>query len=269
MSKNNFEADTVVDFYTNVYDESKRLTKDRRHLVELRVKESVFKDYIKKPEYVIYDIGAGTGFWSNWMLDNVLYPHLYAFDLVPKHVAEINELLSGKPGFKGACVLDVSRDDIFNEVMSELPKANIILLGGPLYHIKDETTCIDILKRLKRVLSSGGRLFVDWLSIENAALDTILSNSTTCNKIEIGKRLKPSPDNMFFYLSVEKMNKFAKLSGFIVDRHIPLDGISRLVSERLDNLSDENFEKYISLTKFLGAAYCRFSEHNLTVLSKV
>lgn len=45
--KTNFKADTVVDFYTNVYDESKRLKKDRRHLVELRVKESVLENYIK------------------------------------------------------------------------------------------------------------------------------------------------------------------------------------------------------------------------------
>ena len=266
---NNFKADTVVDFYTNIYDESKRLKKDRRHLVELRVKESVLEDYIKNPEYVIYDMGAGTGFWSEWLLNYVMYPKLYAFDLVPKHVEWINEMLSGKRGFEGACVLDVTRDDIFDEVTSELPKADIILLGGPLYHVKDETACVDILKRLRRVLAPGGRIFVDWLSIENAAFDTVLSNSTTCNKIEIGKRLKPATDNMFSYLSVAKMNKFAKLSGFMVDKHIPLDGISRLVSEKLDNLSDENFEKYISLTKSLGREYCRFSEHNLTVLYKI
>ena len=280
MTKNNsfysqekFDAERVIDFYTNVYDESQRLIKDRRHIVEYETKKDALKTFIM-PGSVIYDVGAGTGVWSKFLLENIKDVRVMAFDLVPAHVEKIKNELREHNGFLGAEVLNVADDKQLLNMKDRLPKADIVLLGGPLYHISDYTKRIHILFRMSELIDwkcehMNGLLCVDWLSSMNAAMETMLSNDTTPNRVNIthGNGCHPANDNMFAYSSVLEMETMGKKAGLEVQSHIPLDGISRLVGDRLNQMNEENFEKWVQMHKFLGInpTFCNYSEHNMTI----
>ena len=266
---NNFDAQKVIDFYTNVYDEDTRLLKDRRHIVEFETKKSLLLEEIH-PGSVVFDIGAGTGIWSEFILKNISAAKVYAFDLVPEHVAKINERLSETSGFKGAYVYDVLSVDASLDYQRDLPKADVVLLAGPLYHIKEYTERQKALRHAIGFLNDSPMsiIIADWLSGANAAMETIL-NPSCQNKVTIGpyNMICPLPDNMFGYSNERRMDVLGKVLGLQTVRHYAHDGISRLVSEKLETLSDDDFKKWLDLSKELATmkGFCDYSEHNSTV----
>ena len=273
MKNKNFDPKKVIDFYTNVYNEDARLKKDRRHIVEYETKKTLILEQIH-PGSIVFDIGAGTGVWSEFILDNIKGVKVYAFDLVLEHVRKINARLSEKPGFMGAYVLDILSVDKTLDYQKEFEKADVVMLAGPLYHIKEYTERQSALRHAMGFLngSETSIIIADWLSGCNAAMETIL-NHKCCNKVSIGpyNMLCPDKDNMFAYSNERRMEVLGRTLGLQTVRHYALDGISRLVGDKLESLSEEDFKKWLDLSHELATMnkFCDYSEHNSTVYCRI
>lgn len=273
MKDKKFNAGQVIDFYTNVYDEDARLKKDRRHIVEFETKKKLLIEEIP-PGSIVYDIGAGTGVWSEFVLGNIENTKVYAFDLVPEHVTKINEKLTGTPGFMGAYVLDILSVDKCLDFKNALGTADVVMMAGPLYHIKEYTERQAAMKHASWFLGESltSVMIVDWLSASNAAMETIL-NPDCRNRVIIGPYniFSTWPNNIFAYSNETRMKVLGRSVGLQTVRHYAYDGISRLVAGSLNSLSEEKFNEWLELSSKMATmnGFCNFSEHNATVYTKI
>jgi trans-aconitate methyltransferase len=83
----------VNEFYNNNFDESTRLSgNDNRHKVELYRKRFLYKYTIEhvRPKKII-QIACGTGVHTNWLCENYPDIEIYASDIIPKHVEQLND----------------------------------------------------------------------------------------------------------------------------------------------------------------------------------
>lgn len=256
------EMEKIEKFYTEIYNEDNRLrdSTDRRHQAEVITKNCLLNGVIASGDCVA-EIGAGKGFWVGKLLD--MGCSVKAFDLVEEHVSILNERFRGHPRFLGAEVLNIAE-----RPSCDGKKYDAVLLSGPLYHLKGDTDRINAIKNASRMVLSMGWLLIDYLSPANAALEYILSDEKSPNTFCLDK---PKEENLFSYCEPEEMDwlldKSVKNKMFV--SHHPLDGMSRLFSERLERLSESSWEDYLALLwekashPVTGKELCHWSEHNL------
>ncbi len=159
----------VVDYYINDYDEEKRLSEgcDNRHTVEREVKKSIIEKYLPEKGSIL-DIGAGTGLYSVHFAQKGY--KVSACDIVPKHVDIIKEK-SEKLNLN----IDARIADALN-VPYEDESYDLVLLSGPIYHLKSVEEKTKAISEAVRCCKKNGIVVVDFLSqiqgfINRAILD--------------------------------------------------------------------------------------------------
>lgn len=259
------EVYQIEDFYTKEYNEDNRLelSHDRRHATEIAVKEHLLKKKIKSGDYVC-EIGAGKGFWVGKLLDMGCY--VKAYDLVQDHVDAINKKYGHRTRFLGA--------EMFN-IVEGTPKYkgtfDYVLLSGPIYHLKDTKDKIEAINNSKVLLTHPGIMYVDFLSPVNAALEYLLTDRSGYNGVDT--KLKPVEGNIFSYNTVDEMKYLCSKCKLISGAAYPLDGISRLLGDRLENMSEESWKEYLDFMMELvdrnyeyTEAMAELSEHNTLIV---
>ena len=118
----------VIDFY-KTYDESKRLTSDNRHRLELYRKQYLYKNLLQNSKRVL-QISCGTGIHTKFILDTFPDIELFASDLVPEHCQE-----TAKLKYKN---LRVFQWDCTQKKPNFIHNIDTILVEGAWYHLNKE-----------------------------------------------------------------------------------------------------------------------------------
>lgn len=262
MDNTTYNREKVCDFYTTVYDENVRLN-DGCHshrLVEKCVKKMVLSRFIREGKRVC-EIGAGTGVWVEWLLENGCV--VRAYDLVQRHVDLMNDKFGSNPNFLGAEVCDITESVAANETF------DVVLLSGPMYHVGSYRERISMLWKCNCILKKYGVLFVDWLSELNAVAETIL-NPECKNKISIteeGYKVK-AEDNIFCYSNVHQMKYMLSETEFVYENSVSLDLISRFVKDKVVEFDEQQFNDWCRFVYQCKDNVCDISEHNITIATK-
>lgn len=116
-------------------------------LQELRTKRILDK-YTPKNAERILDVGGATGVYSFYLAEKGYTVDL--FDIVPKHIDLVNEKNRSVQFKLNKAILGDIR---YAEIKQEY---DMIILHGPLYHLKNRADRVDVLKRLRRNLTKDG-----------------------------------------------------------------------------------------------------------------
>lgn len=129
-----------------------------------RTKQIVLRQ-LPAPPAVIADIGGGPGAYALWLAE--LGYHVVHRDLMPLHVEQLRQTAVGNARIEtGVC--DARQLDI------ESQSVDAALLLGPLYHLDRRKDRLQALAELRRVIRSGGPVFVAAISRWAARMDGIL-----------------------------------------------------------------------------------------------
>ena len=241
-NKNISTGNAVIDFYDR-YDEDGRLMRKSRMPEYLNTMKYIEK-YLT-PNAKIIEIGAGTGRYSLAFAEKGY--DVTAVDLTPKNVDIMKRKV--KPNHKikiyegNACDLSPFESETYD----------IVLLLGPMYHLFTEEDKHKALSEAIRIAKKGGVIYVSYC------------NNDTCiyKFFYTGRILKYVDKGMIKedYHTVSSMPEVFELyrksdidelmKNYPVKRlhFVGVDMLSYIYDDRLDKLSDREFEEYM---KFLS-----------------
>lgn len=247
----------VKKYYTEVYREENRLgeTCDNRHKVEIINKGFLLTTEINKhiwKSFRVLDLGAGTGIWTDFIINTFPRAEVVCGDLVPRH----NEIL--KERFANNPRVTVMPLDALHLPVNELGAFDIILCGGPLYHcsVSDSKKIID---QLDQVSKTHTLAFIDWLSEGSGTINWSLMS---------GKPVKNlgTTDKMFHYKSTAIMNKLFENTDAHIYGHYGVDGITRFIADEVNKYDEKELETYCTNVRKFWDTTADLSEHSITVL---
>ena len=221
----------ILNYYANVYDEEHRLSCgcDNRHLIERIVKmhhyKSVLKHVHKKSK--ILDISCGTGLYSI-ELAKMGYA-VYACDLCENHISKLKEKASKLNFDIKAYVCDAC------DLPFEDNYFDFVILAGAVYHLPKEGK-VKAIKEAVRVCRPQKHIMIDYLPRMHAEYQNIARYGELISK----------EDEIFSYDNTSDMFGYIENIGVGINDCFSTDGITRLISEKVNSMSKEQFNRYVS-----------------------
>lgn len=221
----------IKNYYANVYDEEHRLADgcDNRHLVERIVKMYHYKGIVKKlfKGARILDISCGTGLYSIEFAK--LGFRVYACDLCENHISKLKKKAKKLNLNIYACVCDACKlpfkDDYFD----------LVLLAGAVYHLPKDGK-VKAIEEAVRVCRPQKHIMIDYLPRMHAEYQNIARYGELISK----------EDEIFSYDNTSDMLKYLENMGVGMNDCFSTDGITRLISDKVNIMSKEQFNRYVS-----------------------
>ncbi|MDD5826521.1 MAG: class I SAM-dependent methyltransferase [Bacilli bacterium] len=248
--------------YYNKFNEDKRLN-TRRGQVEFITNMKYIHKYLKKGDKIL-DIGAGTGKYS-LSLDKEGY-EVTAVELVKRNIQIINKKNPHLETILGnALDLSMIKDNTYD----------VVLLFGPMYHLKKREDQIKALAEAKRVTKKEGIIFVsycmnDYAIITHGFIEGNIQENIQNQQINQNFKILENGNPLYDYVRIEdidEINNKAKLKRMQI---ISSDGMTNYIRGTINKMDEETFELYLKyhLSTCERKDFLGVSTHLLDILKK-
>ena len=253
-----------IEKYYNKFNEDKRLL-SRHGQVEFYTSMQYIKKYLKRFKNPrILDVGAGTGRYSICLND--MGYDVTAVELVLHNLRVLQQKNCKIKAYQGNA-LDLKRfdDESFD----------VVLLLGPMYHLFSEQDKLQALAEAKRVVKTGGIIFVAYYMNEYAVLvhgfrDNFILQNIKNGKLDKDFKIKNDISNLYSMERIEDIKRYSKKAGLKRLKTIAPDGASDYMRPVLNKMDAETFDVFLKYNlsvcekkELLGA-----SSHILDILKK-
>ena len=248
--------------YYNKFNEDKRLN-TRRGQVEFITNMKYIHKYLKEGDKIL-DIGAGTGKYS-LSLDKEGY-EVTAIELVKRNIQIINKKNPHLKTILGnALDLSMIKDNTYD----------IVLLFGPMYHLKKRSDQIKALAEAKRVTKKEGIIFVsycmnDYAIITHGFIEGNIQENIQNQQIDQEFKILENGNPLYDYVRIEDINEINKTTKLKRIQIVSSDGMTNYIRGTLNKMIKESFNIYLKYhlsicerKDFLGV-----STHLLDILKK-
>ena len=248
--------------YYNKFNEDKRLN-TRRGQVEFITNMKYIHKYLKKGDKIL-DIGAGTGKYS-LSLDKEGY-EVTAVELVKRNIQIINKKNPHLKTILGnALDLSMIKDNTYD----------VVLLFGPMYHLKKREDQIKALAEAKRVTKKEGIILVsycmnDYAIITHGFIEGNIQENIQNQQIDQNFKILENGNPLYDYVRIEDIDEINNKTKLKRMQIISSDGMTNYIRGTLNKMSKETFNIYLKYhlsicerKDFLGV-----STHLLDILKK-
>ena len=233
---------TVINFYNN-YDEEGRLLRKSRMPEYLNTMKYIEK-YLT-PDAKIIEIGAGTGRYSIALAE--MGYDVTAIELVPHNIEIMKKKVKSYHNIKiyegNACDLSMFENDTYD----------IVLLLGPMYHLFTDKDKHLALSEAIRVAKTGGVVFSSYCNNDTSIYKLFYKKKILdyVNKglIKEDYHTISSPNEIFELYRKSDIDELMRKYDVRRLHFVGVDMLSYISDDRLDLLSDREFEEYM---KFLS-----------------
>lgn len=238
----------LVNALYGIFDENSRLNRSRASRVEFTTTVAYIERYLA-PGMRILDLGAGAGEYSLYFARQG-YP-VTAVELADKNVAAFRAKLTGglDVELRQGNALDLSAfpDESFD----------IVLLFGPLYHLRDAHDRDAALREAKRVLKRDGVMFVAFINNDMIPYTEWGYEPDYLLTGHYDKDTFRAENFPFVFFNLGECRELLARQELAVLHAVASDGMSELLAERINRLDDALYAQYLKLHLF----YCEKPEH--------
>lgn len=248
--------------YYNKFNEDKRLN-TRRGQVEFITNMKYIHKYLKKGDKIL-DIGAGTGKYS-LSLDKEGY-EVTAVELVKRNIQIINKKNPHLKTILGnALDLSMIKDNTYD----------IVLLFGPMYHLKKRNDQIKALAEAKRVTKKEGIILVsycmnDYAVITHGFIEGNIQENIQNQQIDQEFKILENGNPLYDYVRIEDINEINKTTKLKRIQIVSSDGMTNYIRGTINKMDEETFKLYLKyhLSTCERKDFLGVSTHLLDILKK-
>ena len=234
----------IYDFYNNGA-EIGRLERGLG-IVEFHRTKEILSRYVDGGK-VIYDIGGGIGMYAAWLARKGNEVHLIELAENAVEYAKANMMKDCHFIAETGNALQVNRPD---------GSADVVLLMGPLYHLRDRGDRLQSLREARRVLKKGGLLVaagiskfssMTWaLSVygeKNDFIDDPVFFNMIRGEMTTGDHIRPAEYPRFivesYFTTSEEMKSEIDEVGFAVEKAVAVEGCIWFTPHLAEKWEDE------------------------------
>lgn len=233
---------SVIGFYNN-YDEEGRLMRKSR-MPEFLSTMKYIEKYLT-PGAKIIEIGAGTGRYSVTLAE--MGYDVTAVELVPHNIEIMKKKVKANHNIKifegNACDMSVFESDTYD----------IVLLLGPMYHLFTDEDKHKALGEAIRLAKTDGVIYASYCnndtSIYKFFFKNIVLDYLEKGLIKDNYHTVSAPEEIFELYRKTDIDRLMKSHNVTRLHFVGVDMLSYICDDRLDLLSNREFEEYM---KFLS-----------------
>ncbi|NLZ95600.1 MAG: class I SAM-dependent methyltransferase, partial [Bacteroidales bacterium] len=122
---------------------------------------------------------------------------------------------------------------------------DVVLLMGPLYHLKSDEDKLQTIAEAKRVCKKDGMIFFAFITNDFVML-TELSYDINYFKGDTYEadtfRVKDEP---FVFATIDKARSLMEKANITIQKEVAVDGATELIQDLVDKLDEESYQQYI------------------------
>ena len=219
--------------------ENNRFSQDKSHNVEYLTTKKYIDKYLKKGSNIL-EVGAGAGAYSIHYASLGYKVHSIEFLLGNLNVLKSKITKDMDIIAEQGDALDLSRfkDNTFD----------ITLLLGPLYHLYSEKDKRRAIEEAIRVTKKDGLIYLAYLPNDSVFINYCLKKHHLLDKnlYDNNYRLYDNLKEVFSVLYIEELEKIMNTYNVEYLHNIATDGISSILKEYVNELTDEEFEVWLN-----------------------
>lgn len=235
LSKIENESERVNRTY-DIFNEDTRLNHSKAARVEFLTTVHYIEKYLKEGDKIL-DIGAGAGEYSFYFARKGY--EVSAIELADANIAAFQKKLTSddKIDLVQGNALDLSRyeDKWFD----------IVLLFGPLYHLKNDKDKQKCISEAKRVCKDGGKIFFAFISNDFVFLTEFGYDVNYFSNGDYDKETFKLNDFPFVFHTVDAARRLLSDCSVNILHEVASDGASELLAKKINEMSDEDYAQYI------------------------
>ncbi|MEA4914051.1 MAG: class I SAM-dependent methyltransferase [Christensenella sp.] len=229
------EAERTAATY-EIFDEDSRLNRSKAARVEfittVRAIESVLK-----PGARILDIGAGAGEYS-------LHFAQQGYDVTAVELSPAN-IAAFKKKIKPEHPVRLLQGNALDLSAFENASFDVVLLMGPLYHLSSATDRDRVIAEAKRVCKRNGVIFFAFIGNDMVVLTELSYRPKFFSEETYDHTSFKVEDFPFVFFTLDQMRDMLTRNGVAIQREIAADGVSELLEDTINALSEEDYAQYV------------------------
>ncbi len=220
----------------DIFNEDSRLNHSKAARVEFLTTVRYIEKYLKPGDRIL-DLGAGAGEYSLYFARNGY--EVSALELADANIAAFKRKLM--PEDK----IDLIQGNALDLSCYEDQSFDVVLLFGPLYHLKNEADKLRCISEAKRVCKDGGKIFFAFISNDFVFLTELEYDGKYFSNGDYDKETFKLHDFPFVFHTVDAARKLLSDGGISILHEIASDGASELLATKINEMSDEDYAQYL------------------------
>lgn len=217
-------------------NEDTRLNRSKSKRVEFLTNVHYIEKYLHAGAKIL-DIGAGAGEYSLYFAKKGC--EVSALELSEDNIRAFRKKLSP------ADRIDLVQGNALDLSRYEEGSFDIVLLFGPLYHLRKEADRLRCIAEAKRVCKKDGVLFFAFISNDMLFLTEFLRDPQYFSAGAYDKDTFKLQDFPFVFHTVDACRALLADSGVRIVGEIASDGASELLEEQIDRMDNDSYAHYL------------------------
>ncbi len=236
MKKYESDTEQVIEIYKN-FDEDSRLNRSQSARVEFLTSVRYIEKYLNNGDKIL-DVGAGAGEYSIYFADK-------GYDISALELSQDN-INAFEKKILSSHNIDLVQGNAID--LSNYPdnQFDIVLVFGPLYHLRCKSDRAKCIREAKRVCKDNGYIFFAFISNDQVIANELSYNPDYFSTSGYDHKTFKLEDFPFVFFTFDKCLEMLENEEVNIVHRVAADGLSEMLADRIDKLNEYDYSQYLN-----------------------
>lgn len=241
------------------FDEDSRLNRSKAARVEFLTTVRFIERYLRPGDRIL-DIGAGAGEYSLYFGEN-------GYDVSALELTKVN-IRAFRRKIKPEHRIELVQGNALDLSRYADASFDIVLVMGPLYHLRTEAERQTCISEAKRVCKPSGTIFFSFISNDMVILTELANDVRYLSSDDYDHdTFKLNDFSFFVFHTVDSCREMLLKGGLRILHEVASDGASELLTDTINAMNEADYAQYLRYHAYIceKPEYLGMSNHLLFV----